>query len=733
MDSYEGILEAAELAVTILREAAAVKILATSRARLSVKGENLIHIGGLSVLEESHVQELKDFDAVRLFLSAAQRVRSGYEPDDDNLAAIGRICRLVQGMPLGIILASAWLEMLSPAAILAEIENSLDFLSVDWLDLPKRQRSLRATLDYTWRLLDPGQKAIFRGLSIFRGGFTVEAASEIVNATPQDLLVFVDRSLIQPTTGDRYAIHDMVRQYAAEKLAESRESFDLVSRRHSAYFTGLLAQWSGALKDHRQQPALEIMDVEHANLSSACNWALLNHEIDRNDRVLVTLFRFYELRTRYREGEQLGRMAVEAIYPRQDHPGRDFNLMQLQIWLARFNRLLDDSADAELLRQKCIDLIGDLTLANRQERAAQAFLYLEIGQANYDTDREEAKQAFQESLRSYKRLGDDWGTATALVELAGVTRYLDELAEAVHLGEEGLALFRDVGDPRGIARALNGLGQSLNRIGRWDEGEGYVREMIDLYESIGDRAGMASGLLNLSRVYFWFGRFKQLNELANQSLVIQRDLGLRHDAAFALLLSSIANWLLGDYDQSKPLSVEALSLALEVDFPRIVGGSHWALGGAAIGQKDYIQAREHLMAAIHVMRDLKNLDDLAAAVATLSCAEINIGELDMARDHLVESLEIVADIRGIWGASYTLFLAREGMVERAIEVYTLIRQYPIAANSRFHEEVVGQEITVAAAALPPEVVTEAEERGREGDPYEMAALLLEELSQEVEQ
>jgi hypothetical protein len=180
-----------------------------------------------------------------------------------------------------------------------------------------------------------------------------------------------------------------------------------------------------------------------------------------------------------------------------------------------------------------------------------------------------------------------------------------------------------------------------------------------------------------------------------------------------------------------------LYLGLEVDFPRVVGASHLALGGVAIGQEKFVQSINHLNTAVEVSRDLKNRDDLVAVIATLSCAEINIGELELARDHLVESLEIVADIRGIWGASYSLpiaalYLATQGEIERAVAVYALIKEYPIAANSRFHEEVVGQEITEATATLPPEAIAAAEERGRQGDPFEMAAELLEELSQEAE-
>jgi predicted ATPase len=176
LDSFETRLDAAGSVVSLLRAAPGLKVLATSRARLDLKGEHVVHVAGLALSEDGGAQKAADADAVQLFLSAARRVRPGYRPNDVDLTAIQHICGLVQGMPLGIILASAWLEVMTPDEIAARIGSSLDFLAADWPDLPPRQRSLRATMDYSWQLLDKSLQAIFRSLSVFQVGFDAAAA-----------------------------------------------------------------------------------------------------------------------------------------------------------------------------------------------------------------------------------------------------------------------------------------------------------------------------------------------------------------------------------------------------------------------------------------------------------------------------------------------------------------------------------------------------------------------------
>ena len=195
LDGCEGCCTGASLFMELLRLAPRLKVLATSRARLNVEGEQLYPLGGLECPSAENPEAAASSAAVRLFASGARRVRPGFDSTSYNLSDLTEICCHVGGMPLAILLAAAWAEVFSPAEILAEMRLSLDFLQVEWADLPARQRSVRATFDYSWKLLEEGEQAVFRALCVFRGRFTRQAAERVGGANFRELRRLVDKSL----------------------------------------------------------------------------------------------------------------------------------------------------------------------------------------------------------------------------------------------------------------------------------------------------------------------------------------------------------------------------------------------------------------------------------------------------------------------------------------------------------------------------------------------------------
>ena len=201
-------------------------------------------------------------------------MRPDFELRSQDLAHMAHICRLVQGMPLGILLAAAWVEMLTPEEIAAEIQRSLDFLETDLRDVPLRQRSIRAVFDHSWRLLDEREREVFQGLSVFRGGFTREAAPEVVGASLRDLMSLINKSLLHPSSPGRYELHELLRQYGAERLEPGDEHGAAVRDRHCAYYSSALERWAAELKGARQREALDEMDLEIENGRAAWYWAV---------------------------------------------------------------------------------------------------------------------------------------------------------------------------------------------------------------------------------------------------------------------------------------------------------------------------------------------------------------------------------------------------------------------------------------------------------------------------
>ena len=299
MDSYEHLLDGAGWVTEILKETELVRIMTTSRAKLNVQGEHLFTILGMDfpdttpgLTDEDRSEEsteVNQYDAIQLFLQAAHRVQPGFDLTAENRSHVIRICRLVEGMPLAILLAAAWLEMLSPAEIAAEIDKGIDLLESDLRDMPTRQRSVRAVFDHSWHLLSEHESKVFQALSVFRGGFTRQAARQVVSGSLSDLRSLVNKSLVYRAPTGRYEMHEMLRQYAAEKLATSPADNERARDRHSAYYTVILGGQAGNLKGPQAQSALAEIEQESENAHAAWTWAVEHARLELLEQLMEAL------------------------------------------------------------------------------------------------------------------------------------------------------------------------------------------------------------------------------------------------------------------------------------------------------------------------------------------------------------------------------------------------------------------------------------------------------------
>jgi len=217
-------------------------------------------------------EDALEYSAVKLFVQSARRVQPDFAVTDDNLTHLARICRQVEGIPLGILLAAAWTETLSLQEIADEISRSIDFLSTEWRDVPPRQRSIRAVFDYSWNLLSTDERNVFKCLSVFHGGFSREAAQQVAGASLRTLAALVNKSVLRREPGGRYEIHELLRQYAAEKLDEPETT--LMHSRHLDYFLKLTEQTETQLYGSQRRAWVGQLAAERGNLRAALEWSL---------------------------------------------------------------------------------------------------------------------------------------------------------------------------------------------------------------------------------------------------------------------------------------------------------------------------------------------------------------------------------------------------------------------------------------------------------------------------
>lgn len=413
LDNYEQLLPEVSWLVDTLRAAPRVRLLVTSRMALNLKGEHLYPLAGLSFPKAGETLAGTRYSAIRLFADAAERAWASFRLTSENLPAIVDICRTVAGMPLGIILAAAWVGTYREDEILAEIHRDLDFLATAWADVPERQRSLRATFAYSWRLLTDEERGVMRALSVFQGGFTREAAREICGATPHMLLSLSRMFLVQSANTGRFHLHELIKQYLEEQFNDSPETERNIRNKHSIYYLKKVEQWAEQIKGSSQKAVLQAMDIEIPNIQTSWNWALTIGDWEGLACAIEGLGFFLSLRIRVEEGLYLFDSAQKEI---PDLPNYYADKALLLGWQGWFHYLKGEISTSTQMWESGIQRVDDLSCQSRKEIQAKAFLYFLLGYAHYylklssyfHPEETEAKIFLEKSVKYFSQVDDSY-------------------------------------------------------------------------------------------------------------------------------------------------------------------------------------------------------------------------------------------------------------------------------------------------------------------------------------
>jgi predicted ATPase len=293
--------------VDLLEAASGIKVLVTSRERIGTRSEHLLPLGGLAYMVDERREideESPEHEAALLFLISAQRVLPGFTATASVKRHVDRICRLVQGLPLALELAAKWVNSMSLTDIYAEIERSLSFLQAEAPDLPQRHRSMAAVFESSWKALSSTQQTVLAGLAVFQGGFTLDAAKQVANASSGTLSLLVGRSLLRFDHSDsRYHIHELLRQYAAARLADNPELAREVRHCHLAYYCQLAKQGEEHLHGGDQIGWTHRLLQETGNIRTAIEWGI-DHDLAVAARLASHLYLFWFSTGQSREGQQ---------------------------------------------------------------------------------------------------------------------------------------------------------------------------------------------------------------------------------------------------------------------------------------------------------------------------------------------------------------------------------------------------------------------------------------------
>lgn len=502
LDNCEHLTAAcATLVRRLLLAAPGVTALATSREPIGVPGESLWPVPGLSMPagEDDGVDRLWESDAVQLFVDRASSVDPTFTLSDDVAPAVAEICRRLDGLPLAIELAAARARSMSVPEIATHLRDRFRLLVGRDSTAPVRHQSLRAAVDWSHDALRTAEQVLFRRLSVFTGGFTLESAAQVcVDRGPSLEVVdgvpaLVDRSLVlvdTSTTPARYRLLETLRQYGAERLRACGEE-ELFRTRHLNWCVSLVEAADVELCGPDARRWLATLDVEHDNIQGALAWAVVRPHPDAGLRLASAMRRYWEMRWRVREGrdwfERLFSVAV-AVNP----VTRASALADAGI-LAMCN---DDADDATRLAAESVALAETL---GRDKVTAQAWAAAG-GAAIIRYDPTAARAAYCKSREAAERAGDRLATASAVVNIGFSALLQGKVAEARPFLEQGLVLVRELGNPAYIGRALIFLGGAAHQEGRLDDAHRLLVQAISTLRDIGDHRGLVMALLHQSEV-----------------------------------------------------------------------------------------------------------------------------------------------------------------------------------------------------------------------------------------
>ncbi len=564
LDNFEHLVSAAPLVAQLLTTGPKLKVVVTSQAPLHVYGEHEFPVPPLALADPRSIPPLEVLSclpAIALFVARAKAVKHEFALTKENAPVVAAICARLDGLPLAIELAAARIKLLSPSAMLARLEGRLNLLTGGARDLPSRQQTLRGTVDWSYGLLNAAEQTLFRRLSVFAGGCTLEAV-EAVCDTKGDLGLdvldgmasMVDKSLAQQVeqadTETRFRILSTLREYALERLAESDDE-SATRRAHAAYYLVLAEEGAEDIAAHPEW--LDRFEVEHDNFRVALDFLIKTGDADWGLRLGTALFRFWETREHLTEG----RDAIARVLA------------------------LEGTEARPKLRARL--LFAGAVLASEQGDYAPA------------------QQMFEDSLETCLELNDNRGVAVALNALAVITRDRGEIAAASALFERCVAIWKDLGDPADFARALSNLASVMKLQGEYERAFSLYEECLTIFRQVGDVAGAAWTLNYQGDVAREKADFVAARSFCEQSLSEFRR--LRDSWGIASTLSDLASLSCdqGNNSEARRLYGESIKVFQELGHKRGIARALECLAVSAAAQSN-AELSLHLAGAAAALR-----------------------------------------------------------------------------------------------------------------------------------
>ncbi len=617
LDNFEHLQEEGTPLVQTLRQRLPrLSCLVTSRHKLNVDGERDIALPPLPTPEGAETPErLLAYPGIQLFLDRAQAARYSFLLTPDNAEAVALLGQRLEGLPLAIELAAAWAATLAPEQILQRLSRRFDLLVSRRKDVPQRHQSLQAALEGSYQLLPPRLQRLYARLSVFRGGWTLEAAEAFCEEkgerkkekaglqllspfsfplSPSDVLdglaVLQERSFVvseERGAAMRYRLLESLREFGAEQL-EEEEQFAL-SQSHAEYFLSLAGEAQAQQRTPNEKMWFDRLEAEYDNLRAAMEWALQN-DVETALQMSARLCGFWMTRGLAREGNEWLHSALS-----KDKDGKQSDtIIGAALEADRGAGATADSGDRRQIRADALN--------------CHALMKLSLG--SYDEGRELAREA----LALLRQLEDRPGMARALNTLGAILMEQGSYHEAQTCYEECLSLYRALKNASGVSVVLANLGNVVYAQGEYALACAHYGECLEARRTLGDRRGIAAALDYLGRAVREQGDYARACELHTESLAMRRELNDKESIALSLNHLGTVKAFLGEREEARCLHEESLTVAGEIGDKGSMAEALSHLGELARLRGDEKAARAYVLQSIAILREVGDKSGLAASL-----------------------------------------------------------------------------------------------------------------------
>jgi len=649
LDNCEQLVHAcADLTERLLSSCPKLKIMATSREALNCKGEKTYRIPPLTMPDPNSnntPEQLAQYESIRLFIERALAVNPEFRVNNENARALAEICSRLDGIPLAIELAAARTKTLSVVKIHERLDDRFSLLTGGKRTALPRQQTLRALIDWSYDLLSEEEKILWSRLSVFSGGWKLEAAEDICSDETISKSLILDllsqltekSVIIYDESKERYRILESIKQYGIEKLSDGYG----VYFRHLNHFLELSERAAPELRSENARFWLDTIDADHSNFISAIDWSVSNEIADKGAVIAAALGDFWNTAGHYSTGIRLNENIMQSSGTLDDS-----SKIKVLTWLGVFKYHQGDYEQVRKYSEECLDICK--TIGDKKGIAESLHNLGKVSDMKGDS--EQARIYFEESLTIRKEIGDKNGISDSVQSLGNLSADQGDYEQAKKYFEESFAIKKEIGDKRGMASNMNNLGCLSTFQGDYEQAKKYHEESLAYNKDIGSKIGIAISTGNLGLIAFNQGDYEHAKKYYEESLAIRKELGNRKGMADYMHNLGGIVYTQGDYEHAKKYFEESLTIRKEIGDKSGMADSMNNLGSVARHSGDHEQAKKYHEESLAIKNEIGDKPGIAntliylARLFELNKKYFSAVKLLYAAEHTVKSMGIVFDI-----------------------------------------------------------------------------------------